>query len=496
MFGIRGEHLGPIQQSSEKEEMREVYAIPLAGKKRQEKKHLWLTASEPAPYSDVQKFDPLKTMKYDINADLADPSLGKITKDRLFAQYRKRVNFLSLHMADSWQDLAAKGEVVGEVGNPEKSIMPDKYRYAKLKLLGEGGMGKAYLALDGKTQLPVVIKFTKINKGKAKDREYLDRVRETFKEEIQLTASASDPHWVGVQSAFEFEPGQFALVMEHVRGKNIFRYFNELTVENMQILETTVAKLVIQILSALRTMHELGIIHHDIKSDNIMVTKLNDKPFVKVLDFGIARILSRVVNSRGKFGKLSEKGSKELFERSENFAVAEEGGAMGTPEYLPPEVVELGTNPDRTDDGEKKLDTYSVGVVMYELLCKKEPFRSDKKDTDERIMEISRKQSEFRFSPIGETILDNSYMVDTSDANCVLEPIVYALMSRDPSKRIADVDEIMELIFGAIFSKYHLFDDPELNKLLIETVGTRKTPEYLADKFEDWLIESKLEESK
>lgn len=201
-------------------------------------------------------------------------------------------------------------------------------RYEVKELIGFGGMADVYLALDVVDQKNVAVKILKD--------EYItnDDFKRRFRNESKAIAVLSHPNIVKVFDVNFGERAQF-IVMEHVAGITLKEYLQQQKVVNWK--ETV--HFAVQILRALQHAHDNGIIHRDIKPQNVML--LQDGT-VKVMDFGIARFTTD--HSR----TISDK-------------------AIGSVHYISPEQV-------RGEDIDEKADIYSIGIMMFELLTGQLPF--------------------------------------------------------------------------------------------------------------------------
>jgi serine/threonine-protein kinase len=215
-------------------------------------------------------------------------------------------------------------------------------RYEIKSLLGEGGMGRVYLAYDYNLKRNVVIKA--MHEHVASDPKFRDR----FEKEKLLTAQFEHSHAVRVYDASSDDPdaGPF-IVMEYIRGVTL----EELLTQNKGRLSAArVGRLLEQLCDVLYAAHQRGIIHRDLKPANIMVVDPDSpKESVKVMDFGLAKLrggqsIKEVVQSHGEF-------------------------AIGTPAYMCPEQV-------KGEELDHRSDLYSLGVILYELLTGQLPFRS------------------------------------------------------------------------------------------------------------------------
>ncbi|HWP45430.1 MAG TPA: serine/threonine-protein kinase, partial [Blastocatellia bacterium] len=215
--------------------------------------------------------------------------------------------------------------------------------YNIVRLLGKGGMGEVYLAEQvrvGRRQVALKV----LNRSCSEDPEIVKR----FENEA---ASAGRIHHRNVVMVFESrstDDGQLYVAMEYVDGQSLRDHIAErgpLPLE--EVVEITG-----QVSAGLAAAHKLGIVHRDIKPDNIMLARDEDGSLVvKVLDFGIAR--------------LSEPGATGTQTRT--------GMVMGTPFYMSPEQA-MGSTGDKID---ARSDLYSLGMVVYQMLTGKVAFESD-----------------------------------------------------------------------------------------------------------------------
>jgi serine/threonine-protein kinase len=203
-------------------------------------------------------------------------------------------------------------------------------KYRILERLGRGGMGIVYKALDETLDREVAIKVLNPD---INDAELLKR----FRAEAISLARLNHP---GIATIYELhrQGDELLMVMEFVRGETL-----QALSERVGPLEPPqAAHICVQVLNALAHAHRAGIVHRDLKPANVMVS---DTGVVKVMDFGIARMLG-----------------------GEHFTHA--GFMMGTPAYMAPEQV-LGHEVDG------RADLYSVGVLFYRLLTRELPFKAD-----------------------------------------------------------------------------------------------------------------------
>jgi eukaryotic-like serine/threonine-protein kinase len=213
-------------------------------------------------------------------------------------------------------------------------------RYRILELLGEGGMGAVYLAEHTLMRKRVALKL--LHPEVSEDEEILAR----FKREAEAAAHIEHPNVASATDFGQTEDGAFFLVLEYVEGTSLRD-----ALANAPLAASRALHIARQIALALERAHAAGIVHRDLKPENIMLVKKGEDPdFVKVLDFGIARLDPS--SARGT-------GTREPLTRL--------GTILGTPEYMAPEQ---GAGDVVGPTG----DLYSVGVMLYEMLTGLRPF--------------------------------------------------------------------------------------------------------------------------
>jgi serine/threonine protein kinase len=204
-------------------------------------------------------------------------------------------------------------------------------RYRVLRKIGEGGMAVVHLAVDEKLGRDVAIKILR------ERYEHHDEIRIRFQHEARAISSFDHPNILKIYDFSGEESRQLWIVTELIHGRNL-----------AQILETTpsgwlhpaiAASIVREICRALCSAHEHGVVHRDVKPENVMITHQGT---VKLMDFGIAKI-QRITN------------------------MTQTGIFMGSPSYMSPEQV-------RGRDVDNRSDIYSLGVLFYELITGKLPF--------------------------------------------------------------------------------------------------------------------------
>ena len=256
-------------------------------------------------------------------------------------------------------------------------------RYEITELIGEGGMADVYRATDVVDNKTVAVKILK--KEFAENEEFLRR----FRNESKAIAVLSHPNIVKIFDVGFSERIQF-IVMEYIDGITL----NEYMEQQGQLGWKDAVHFILQILRALQHAHSKGIVHRDIKPQNIMM--LRDGT-IKVMDFGIAKF----AREDGKTG--SDK-------------------AIGTVHYISPEQARGGAT-------DAKSDLYSVGVMLYEMLTGKKPF-----DTDNPVsIAVMHMQAKV---PLPHTF--------RPDLQIGLEEIILKAMEKDPADRYQSARDMMD----------------------------------------------------
>jgi serine/threonine protein kinase len=213
-------------------------------------------------------------------------------------------------------------------------------RYETIRLLGEGGMGRVYLARQLDLGRQVVIKV--MHDHIAADPKF----RERFQRETLMMARFQHPYVVTLYDASLNDPQGPCIIMEYVRGVPL----DALLHQNGRLTPQRIGRLLGQLCEALQAAHAEGIVHRDLKPANLMVVDA-DTPYekIKVMDFGLAKAI-RGPHPTG--ARPTDTGA--------DFAV-------GTPGYISPEQV-------RGESMDHRSDLYSVGVLLFELLTGRLPF--------------------------------------------------------------------------------------------------------------------------
>ena len=211
--------------------------------------------------------------------------------------------------------------------------------YRIISPLGEGGMGKVYLAEDTRLHRPVALKFL----SRAFTEDY-DRLRR-FQQEARAASALNHPNILTIHGIGESDGHRF-IATEFIEGETLRERLST-GLNTDEALE-----IAIQIASALVAAHRVGVVHRDIKPENIMIRR--DDGLVKVLDFGLAKT-SRIAAS-----KSIDNAAPTQFKTGP-------GVVIGTVAYMSPEQA-------RGDAVDARTDIWSLGVILYEMICGTSPF--------------------------------------------------------------------------------------------------------------------------
>ena len=301
-------------------------------------------------------------------------------------------------------------------------------RYQIIKSIGEGGMANVYLAYDTILDRNVAVKV--LRGDLATDEKFVRR----FQREALSASSLSNPNIVEVYDVGE-DNGEYYIVMEYVEGKhlkNLLKKRGKLTVPE-------VVDIVLQITNGLSVAHDSYIIHRDIKPQNILIL---DNGLIKITDFGIAVAMNAT-------------------------QLTQTNSVMGSVHYLPPEQAS-------GKGATLQSDIYSIGILMYELLTGKLPFKGD------NAVEIALKHLKEPMPSIRDEIPDIPQSV---------ENIILKATAKNPKNRYADAREMHEDLKTCldesranelkITFKYpeHDYDDTKLLKTVKETQKVEKKTE-------------------
>ena len=267
--------------------------------------------------------------------------------------------------------------------------------YTVIRAVGEGGMGRVYEArharIGGKRFAVKVLH---------PEYAHIPEVITRFQREAEAAASIENSHVGDVYDLGRAADGTSFIVAEFLEGRELAEVVRERGV--FEVAEAL--RIVRQICDALRAAHAIGIIHRDMKPENVFLVGDATQPTVKVIDFGI----SKVIDARGS-------------------ALTKTGMIMGTPSYMTPEQA-------RGDKVDHRVDVYATGAILYELCTGRRPF-----DREEPLATVTAVLSE---EPIKARLLNPALPL-------ALEQVIERAMSKSADARyqsMASLDDALELI--------------------------------------------------
>jgi len=260
-------------------------------------------------------------------------------------------------------------------------------KYQIISKLGQGGMGVVYKAKDPKIDRVVAVKT--ITARMDSDPE----LRERFRLEARSAAQISHKNVITIFDYDEVD-GLAYLVMEFLQGVDLKTKIDRRETMSLQ----TKLRIIAEIAEGLGHAHRMGIVHRDVKPGNVFITHTGQ---VKILDFGLARVVSSELTRSGV--------------------------AVGTPAYMSPEQL-------RAERVDQRSDIFSAGVVFYELLTYSNPFHGD---------------SDFAISM--KIVQADPAPIEALDPNVPPEiaKIVHRALQKDPARRYQNFDELLTDLSGA-----------------------------------------------
>ncbi|MFO0759841.1 MAG: serine/threonine-protein kinase [Byssovorax sp.] len=291
--------------------------------------------------------------------------------------------------------LAATAEQSGE-----RSLVGQRVgKYEIVRLIGRGGMGTVYEALNTSIGKRVAMKFVDAETARSKDASI------RFQREAEAASAVESAHIVDIFDSGYSEDGQPFIVMELLRGEDLgYRIKRCGRLELGEALHITA-----QILRGLHRAHEAGIVHRDLKPDNVfLVDRDDDATFAKILDFGIS--------------KIQRSGSTPLS------TLTRQGTVLGTPFYMSPEQAQA------MPDIDGRTDLWSAGAILYECLTGRPPYHGN----------------------TYEQVIVNICMHDAEDVRAhnpaVPEPIAQVIaraLKRDRNDRFPSARQFLDALKGA-----------------------------------------------
>ncbi len=222
-------------------------------------------------------------------------------------------------------------------------VINNKYRL--IRLIGDGGMGSVYEARHEVLGTTVALKFLHPELSRRSG------LVQRFLQEARVSAHIQSPHVVRVADVDQTSAGLAFMVMEYVRGKSLQTLYEELYRQRTRLAYVDALEYAIQMLEGVDAAHKAGVVHRDLKPDNVMITQgLKGETRIVLLDFGIAKLKVTGELERG---------------------LTRPGVMMGTPEYMAPEQV------FEADAVDARADIFSLGVMIFEMLAGRRPVGGD-----------------------------------------------------------------------------------------------------------------------
>jgi tRNA A-37 threonylcarbamoyl transferase component Bud32 len=263
-------------------------------------------------------------------------------------------------------------------------------RYRIESLLGEGGMGIVYKAVHTALNKPLAIKVLRQEVSKN------EQIVARFKQEAQSASQIGNQHIIDISDFGALPDGSTYFVMEFLNGRSLTG-----ALEQGRFTPERTIYIAKQLCKALGAAHEIGIVHRDMKPDNVqLVQRGDDEDFVKVLDFGIAKV-------GGTQSKLTQAGQ-----------------VFGTPHYMSPEQC-AGTAVDH------RTDIYAVGVMLYEMATGKVPFDAD------HLMGILTKH-------LYENPIPPHELPPPVNVPPAMEAVILKCLAKKPEQRYSSMSELLD----------------------------------------------------
>jgi serine/threonine-protein kinase len=295
-------------------------------------------------------------------------------------------------------------------------------RYRVLRKLGEGGMGVVYTALHVDIEKKVAIKVLRDDFSKRPE------VVRRFRQEAKAASRIGHANIVDVTDFGQLEDGGVYFVMEMLQGKPLADVVRGTP---MPLLRTV--PIINQISRALSAAHKIGIVHRDLKPENIFIVEKDEQhDFVKVLDFGIAKISDQ--DSEGK-------------------RLTKTGMIFGTPEYMSPEQA-AGKPLDH------RVDVYALGCIMFEMFTGQVPFNG------ESFMAVLT-QHMFEPVPMIEEVFP------ATDVPRSVREVVYRAMAKEVSARYEDMAHLEADLERALRDEKYVVERSEPQSGLIRVTDGR-----------------------
>lgn len=322
------------------------------------------------------------------------------------------------------------------IGLPKENLTRGGFfsdRYEIIEELGSGGMGKVLKVFDSKVKEVVALKLLKPEIAAHEE------IIERFSKELKFARKIVHKN-VGRMYDINEENGIHYILMEYVPGEDLKSFI----IRSRQLAIATAISIAMQILEGLKEAHRLGVVHRDLKPQNIMIDKEGN---ARIMDFGIARSL-------------------------EDQGASEAGMIIGTPEYMSPEQAE-------GKEADQRSDIYSLGLILYEMVTGKVPFQG------ETALDIIKKHK--TQEPPNPTELNPQVPLD-------LARMILKCLEKDREKRYQTAEEVLAELNDLVTSKTKKAGEKKWKNsiavLPFSDLSPQRDQEYFCDGLAEELINS------
>jgi serine/threonine protein kinase len=243
-------------------------------------------------------------------------------------------------------------------------VINNKYRL--IRLVGDGGMGSVYEARHELLGTTVALKFLHPELSRRAG------LVQRFLQEARVSAHIQSPHVVRVSDVDQTGAGLAFMVMEYLHGKTLQSLYEDLYRQRKRLAYVDALEYAMQMLEGVEAAHKSGVVHRDLKPDNVIITQgLKGETRIVLLDFGIAKLKVTGELDRG---------------------LTRPGVMMGTPEYMAPEQVYS------ADAVDARADIFSLGVIIFEMLAGRRPVGGEEPHS------IARAYNDGQIAKLGELV--------------------------------------------------------------------------------------------
>jgi eukaryotic-like serine/threonine-protein kinase len=297
-------------------------------------------------------------------------------------------------------------------------------KYVIVRRIAEGGMSTVYLGVNQRIGKDVAVKV--LHPDLARNPDILER----FEREARIVSRIRSEHVADVFDVGELPTGARFMVMEYLEGESLATILErERTIPSRRL-----ATIAAQILDALAAAHRAGVIHRDLKPENVIVTTRGKEIIVKVVDFGISKVVEEpdkrsYASASGERSYASASSSERSYasaSSSERVRITVAGLVLGTPLYMSPEQAR-----GQTSLIDHRTDLYSLGVMLYEATAGEPPITGE--NLNDLLFRVARDEPE----PLTKRV---------PSVDPALAAIVRRAMAKDPADRYASADEMLEAV--------------------------------------------------